>query len=380
MADFRMPSLGADMDAATLVAWNVAPGDAVHRGQIVAVVETQKGAIDIEIFEDGVVEALLVEVGAEVPVGTVLARVRGEGPVAAPPSPVAASAPPGGSPATAPRPTAVGDGPRLSPRARRRAVELGVDVSRVHGTGPRGAITAEDIEQAAAATPAPPPRAVEPATAMRGAIAAAMSRSKREIPHYYLAHTVDLDAALSGLRATNETRSVADRILPVALFVRAVAVALRGFPELNGFVRDGKFVAGTGIHIGLAVSLRGGGLINPAIHDADREDLPGLMAKIRDVTARARCGGLRASELADATITVTNLGEQGVHRVFGVIHPPQVAIVGIGAIATRPWVVDNVVVARPLVDLSLAADHRVSDGHHGGRFLRAVAHELGGPT
>lgn len=375
MADFRMPSLGADMDAATLVAWNVAPGDAVHRGQIVAVVETQKGAIDIEIFEDGVVEALLVEVGAEVPVGTVLARVRGEGTTAAAstpaPAPTLTSAP-------APTSSAVDDGPRLSPRARRRAVELGVDVSRVRGTGPRGAVTAEDIEQAAAAAATPPPRAPEPSVAMRGAIAAAMSRSKREIPHYYLGHTVDLEAALSGLRGINEARSVADRILPVALFVRAVAVALRGFPDLNGFLRDGTFVAGSGIHIGLAVSLRGGGLINPAIHDADREDLPSLMAKIRDVTARARCGGLRASELADATITVTNLGEQGVHRVFGVIHPPQVAIVGIGAIATRPWVVDNAVVPRPLVDLSLAADHRVSDGHHGGRFLRAVAHELGG--
>ena len=214
---------------------------------------------------------------------------------------------------------------------------------------------------------------------MRAAIAAAMSRSKREIPHYYLAHTVDLEPALRWLEARNAAVSIAERVLPVALLVRAVAEALREFPELCGFWKDGGFVPSPGIHVGLAVSLRDGGLVNPAIHDADQGSLPQLFERILDVTRRARAGQLRSSEFSDAAITITSLGDQGVDAVFGVIHPPQVAIVGFGAIAPRPWVVDDRVEIRRVVTLSLSADHRVSDGHRGGRFLRVVEQHLRAP-
>lgn len=368
--EFCMPSLGADMDAGTLVEWLVKPGDAVKRGDIVAVVETQKGAIDVEIYEDGVIERLVVEVGAEVPVGTVLATLEGheeheEHAVATPaPTPTPAS-----KPAMPPLPTP--SRIAASPRARRRATELDVALEAITGTGPGGAITFDDVE-AAARTTTPTPGG----DAMRTAIAAAMSRANREIPHYYLGHTVDLEPALSWLEAGNRDRPVRERILPIAVLVRAVAMSLREYPQLCGWYRDDRFVPSERIDVGLAVVTRSGGLLNPAIPAADEDDLAGLWAKIKDVTERARKGGLRASELAGGAITISSLGDRGVDTVYGVIHPPQVALVGIGTIAPRPWVVDGAVAVRRTVELTLAADHRATDGHLGARFLQHVARRL----
>jgi pyruvate dehydrogenase E2 component (dihydrolipoamide acetyltransferase) len=382
MADFVMPALGADMEAGTLVEWLVAPGDHVDRGQIVAVVETQKGAIDVEIYEAGVIEALVVPVGMEVPVGTVLARLRTEGEPATAAATVAAPSP---APSLAPSPvppvaTAAARAVepsasvRALPRARRLAASLGVDLGHVTGTGPDGVITGEDVERAAAppspsAAPSPAPVPVSASAGMREAIAAAMARSKREIPHYYLGHVVDMEPVLARITAANAARSPAERILPIAVFVRALALSLLEFPELSGWFREGRFEPAPRPHVGVAVSLRGGGLVAPAVHDADRGSVGELMGRIRDVIGRARAGGLRASELRDATITLTSLGDQGVDHVFGVIHPPQVAIVGFGTIAQRPFVVEGEVRPRRVVEITLSADHRVSDGHRGARFV-----------
>jgi pyruvate dehydrogenase E2 component (dihydrolipoamide acetyltransferase) len=254
----------------------------------------------------------------------------------------------------------------VAPRARKLAEQLGIDLAGIVGSGPDGSITGDDIERAAAA------RTKAPAQGMRQAIAAAMSRSKHEIPHYYLLHTIDLEPALIWLEARNRERPIKARLLPVALLVRAVALALVDHRELCGHVRDGVFVPGTGIHVGLAVSLRDGGLVNTALHDADRDTLDELMIRIAEVSQRARNGGLRASELSEATITVTSLGERGVDAVLPIIHPPQVAIVGFGSIRVRPWVDDDRVAPRRLIEASLAADHRVSDGHAGARFLAQI--------
>jgi pyruvate dehydrogenase E2 component (dihydrolipoamide acetyltransferase) len=207
---------------------------------------------------------------------------------------------------------------------------------------------------------------------MRAAIAAAMGRSKREIPHYYLSTTIDMSAALTWLRGENERRPMDERLLPVALLLKGVALALHEVPELNGHWIDGAFHKGPGIHVGCAISLRGGGLVAPAVHDADRKDLGALMRELRDVVARARAGSLRSSELADPTITVTNLGEQGADTGFGIIYPPQVAIIGFGRIAERPWIAADRIEPRPLMSASLSADHRASDGHRGGLFLAAL--------
>jgi pyruvate dehydrogenase E2 component (dihydrolipoamide acetyltransferase) len=215
---------------------------------------------------------------------------------------------------------------------------------------------------------------------MRRAIAAAMSRSKREIPHYYLASRIDFSAARRWIDAENRTRPVTRRLLPAALLVRAVALSVADVPETNGFFVDGAFRPGGGVHVGFAVSLRGGGLVAPAIHDADRRNLDEVMAAIVDLVARTRAGALRSSELSDPTITVTSLGDLGVDSVLGVISPPQVALVGFGRIAEQPWAEDGRLDARPVVTVTLSADHRVGDGHRGGLFLEAIARRLSEPS
>jgi pyruvate dehydrogenase E2 component (dihydrolipoamide acetyltransferase) len=387
-----MPSLGADMEEGTLVEWRVRPGDRVARGDIVALVETEKGLIEVEIFASGVVESIVVEPGATVPVGTVLATVRGdaeppgrEAPPAAPPAAasVAPSAPPPAPAAPAPPATVSAPGVppprvRVSPLARRIAAALHVDLAAVQGTGEAGTITKADVERAAAQAAALPAAAPTTAAApdhlaaMRRVIAAAMARSKREIPHYYLGTQIDMHRAMAWLAAENAHRPVTARLLHSVLLLRAVALAVREVPEVNGFWLDGRFSPAAGVHIGVAISLRQGGLVAPAIHDVDRKSLEQVMRDLLDLVKRTRAGVLRSSEVSDATITVTNLGDQGVETVFGVIYPPQVALVGFGRLVERPWAADGTVAPRPVISASLSADHRVSDGHRGGRFLAAI--------
>jgi pyruvate dehydrogenase E2 component (dihydrolipoamide acetyltransferase) len=282
----------------------------------------------------------------------------------------------------------------VSPLARREAEQLGVDLGAVVGSGPDGAIAKADVERAAgapaapAAPPAPkppptqPPPAAAPAdrqAAMRAAIGALMARSKREIPHYYLQLEIDMARALEWLHEANLARAVSDRLLPSALLLSAVARAVVQMPEMNGFWVDGAFRPGPGVHLGVAISLRGGGLIAPALHDADRKSLDEIMSGVRDLVQRARAGRLRGSEMSDPTITVTNLGERGVDLVHGVIYAPQVALVGFGAIRERPWAADGMLGVRPIVTATLAADHRASDGHAGGNFLTLIDRQLQNP-
>ena len=386
-----MPILTADMSAGTLVAWRVSPGDAVKRGQIVAEVETDKGLIDVEIFATGLVEKILVQPGTTVPTGTPLAIIREDAgaPAAAAPAPPPRAVPAPSVPEArvVPPPVEVRVAPgrlKISPLARKLAAELGIDPATIRGTGSGGVIRREDVEAAAAAKAAAPvaaPRAAADRQArLRQAIGVAMARSKREIPHYYLATAIDMDRAMSWLAEENVKRPVTERLLYGVLLIKAVAVALREVPELNAVWREGQAVASEAVHVGVAISLRGGGLVAPALHDVERRDLGDLMRGFRDLVQRARTGGLRSSELSDPTITVTSLGEQGVETVFGVIFPPQVAIVGFGKIVARPWSVEGQVTSRPIITATLSADHRVSDGHRGGLFLAALERRLQEPN
>jgi pyruvate dehydrogenase E2 component (dihydrolipoamide acetyltransferase) len=268
------------------------------------------------------------------------------------------------------------------------AEELGVDLGALSGTGPDGAITREDVEHAAAqrrVTPPAPvaPRAAPPArdraATMRSAIAAAMERSNREIPHYFLETRISLEPALAWLATLNAARPIAERVLPAALFVKAVAVAARAVPALNGFWRDGAFVPAAEVHVGLIVSLRQGGLLAPALRDTAEKTVPQLMSELRDVVARARAGKLRSSEVSGATISLTNLGDQGASRVFGVIMPPQVGLVGFGRVREEPVASGGLLGVGPVVDATLTGDHRASDGHVGSRFLAALARALADP-
>jgi pyruvate dehydrogenase E2 component (dihydrolipoamide acetyltransferase) len=214
---------------------------------------------------------------------------------------------------------------------------------------------------------------------MRKAIATAMARAKREIPHYYLATHIDMSRAMAWLQAENLKRSVPERLLYTVLLLKAVALATHDVPEMNGFWRDGAFKPGGGVHVGVAISLRQGGLIAPAMHDVDKKSLDEIMTGLRDLVKRTRAGVLRSSEISEATITVTNLGEQGVETVFGVIYPPQVALVGFGKVVERPWAANGMVGARPVMVATLAADHRASDGHRGGLFLATIERLLQEP-
>ncbi len=387
MGEFRMPSLGADMEKGTLVAWNVKPGDRVKRGDIIAVVETDKGAFDTESYEEGIVEKLLVEPGTKVPVGTPLALLRGAG---APSAPEPSQPPAMPAPALVPAPApVVPAGPHVhaSPLARKIAAELGVDLRSVQGTGPGGVIERADVERAAAAgrpAPAAPPSKPAPASSdfqagMRRAIATAMSRSNRDIPHYYLQTRIDMTAALGWLAEENRKRPIKDRLLPAVLTLKAVARSLRDAPELNGFWRDDRHQPSDAIHIGFAIAIRGGGLVTPAIHDTDKKSLDELMTALRDIIERTRSGHLRSSEMSDATITVTNIGDLGVETVFGVIYPPQVALVGLGRIAEQAWARDGMLGVHPVLNATLAGDHRATDGHRGAQFLDALNRHLQKP-
>lgn len=435
MIEFTLPSLGADMDQGKLVEWKVKPGDTVKRGQIVATVETSKANIDFEIWHDGTIQELIVQPGQTVPVGTVLATLLAPGemagaaeatkpvseaaaeiggePAPAPVSDQAAASAQSSAPAPEPKPERApatepaaqpvpaapaaepARRPRISPAARRHAEDAGLDVEALAGTGPDGAVMLEDVEHAIAARSEKPPQAApagreaekppqaeseKPPQAaqpdrnaeMRKAIAAAMSRSKREIPHYYLSENVPMKKAQQWLMAANEGRPITERLLMAVLQLKAVALAAKKFPEMNGLFTDGQYKPSSAVHVGVAISLRQGGLIAPAIHDVADKPLEQLMRDLSDLVKRTRAGSLRSSELSAPTITVTNLGDQGVDATYGIIYPPQVALVGFGRIAERPWAENGMLGAMPLMTASLAADHRVSDGHPGGLFLGAI--------
>ncbi|MGZ5042091.1 MAG: dihydrolipoamide acetyltransferase family protein [Usitatibacter sp.] len=363
MIELKLPSMGADMEEGKLLEWKVKPGEPVKRGDVVAVVDTTKAAVDVESWEEGTVHQQLVGVGETVPVGTVIATLLAPG----------ESAPPPGARPAAPSPPPTARKP-ISPAARARARELGIDVEKIPGTGPLGAVTIEDVVKAAGAA-----KPADRASEMRRAIAAAMSRSKREIPHYYLAETIPMARAAEWLAAENTRRPVTERLLMGVLQLKAVALALAKAPELNGYWRDGAFQPSPAIHIGVAISIREGGLIAPAIHDVDKKSLADLMRDLSDLVSRARAGSLRSSEMSDPTITVTNLGDGGVEAVYGVIYPPQVALVGFGRIQPRACAEDGAVRALPLVTASLSADHRASDGIRGARFLAELRDRLQHP-
>lgn len=391
MIEFKLPSLGADMDEGTLLEWKVGVGDTVKKGQVIAIVDTAKAAVDVECWQEGTVHELIAQPGEKMPVGAVLATLleAGEPParagtpglpagrpgetVAAPAGPVAKAALPPIMEKTEETPARRR---MISPAARKHADEKGVDLDAIVGTGPHGAVTLEDVEAAAGkpppTTPIPPPAPTNKSAEMRKAIAAAMARSKREIPHYYVAEDIPLVKALAWLQAENALRPMTERLLPAALLLKAVAAALQRYPELNGYWRDGAFAPATKANLGVAISLRQGGLIAPALLDAGAKPLTTLMRELTDLVKRTRAGSLRSSELSEATITVTNLGDQGSQAVFGVIYPPQVALVGFGRITERAWAENGGLKVLPLVTASLSADHRVSDGHRGALFLREL--------
>ncbi len=381
--DYAMPSLGADMDEGRVIEWRVARGDTVHRGDLMAVVETEKSDIDIEIWHDGVIEEFLVDIGQPVDVGTPIARLRSvDGTSVAPLAPPTVSAEPAPVPAPVPPPVTAPQGRvAASPLARRRASERGVVLSSLHGSGPGGAVVEADVLAAPAAS-APPVRADRPRRSpdtMRALIAERMATANREIPHYHLARDLDVGPLESWLGERNASRPITERLVPAACFIRAVAGAVARHRELNGWWTNDRFEPADSVNVAMAISLRRGGLVTPQIERADERTLDEVMAALTERVAAARSGNLRADWMTGATITITNLGDTGADMVHGVISPPQVALVGFGRSRPQPWVIDDAVVVRPIVTSTLAADHRATDGAIGSRFLATLAELIAHP-
>ena len=398
MIEFRMPSLGADMEDGTLVEWRVKPGDSVKRGDMIAEVDTQKGLIEIEVFDEGTIDQLVIKEGEKVPVGTVLATINPAGEKVSmirEPIPVMEKTVitekakadekkksikktlKEGSTESHPR-------IKISPLAKKIAEEKGVDFSTIKGSGPDGSIVKEDIELAVEMKVESHVELTggkkELATqSLRSAIALAMSRSNREIPHFYLETRIDMSNALEWLKETNKVRELKDRLLSVVLFIKAMAKAINEVPEVNAYWENGLHLKDA-INIGFAVSLREGGVVIPAILDAEQKSPIELMKLLKDLIPRARALKLRSSELSESTITLTSVGEGNVDKVFGVIYPPQVAILGFGNIREEAWAENGAISARPVVHVTLAADHRAIDGYLGGRFLTALKNNLQNPT
>lgn len=371
-----MPSLGADMEEGTLVEWLKQPGDRIHKGDIMAVVETQKGAIEIEVFSDGILRDCLAGPGDRVPVGEIIAILEGGEPSVAPTGKTAPAAPVADA-RVSQEPLA--SGRKVTPAARRLAQESGVDISRIVPDG-TGVVGLQQV-RALAETTAPPagPTGRTDLKEMRKAIAAAMARSKREIPHYYVSSDIDVTALMDWLARENAERSVADRLLYAVPLFAILARTLLETPELNGQYEAGEFSPSESVHAGIAIAMRGGGLIAPAIRDIDGKSLDELRGSLTDLVGRVRSGRLRSSELSGASVTFSNLGENTADTLMPIIYPPQVAIIGCGQIATRPWVKDGEVLIRQIMSITVAGDHRVSDGRSAARFLSRLEKHLATP-
>ena len=377
MIEFQMPSLGADMEDGILIEWKKKPGDIVKRGDIIAEVETQKGLIEIEVFDEGSIAELLIQEGTKVPVGTKMALIQpstieAEKPIELHPIMEKIS-----EPIIEEKTDTISI--KASPLAKKMAQENHIDLSKIIGTGPDGAITKEDIDASIKQSETAETEKIStPSEAIRMAVAAAMSKSNREIPHYYLEKKIDMTKALAWLQEANKQRTVDNRLLPVVLFIKAMAKSLKEVPDLNAVWENG-LLQKTEINIGFVVSLRNGGIIVPAIPQSDTKSADEIMTALNDLIPRARALKLRSSELSSSTITLTNLGDAGADTVFGIIYPPQVAIVGLGNITEQPFAENGMLGIRSLANVTLAGDHRATDGLTGSRFLSSLDKNLQNP-
>lgn len=336
-----MPSLGADMDQGKLMVWKIKAGDEVKKGQTIATVETTKSAVEIESFRDGKVMELVAKEGEEFKVGSIIAifDVQGE------------------EVKEVPEPRR-----KISPAAKKLAQEMRVDLSLIKGSGSGGQIELKDLKATA------PTSVVN----LREAIARAMAKSKKEIPHYYLKNRISLDPLMAWVDKKNSVLPAAERLMLPTVLLKGIILAIREFPMMNGYFENGTFGKKDSVHVGMAIALKSGGVLVPAILDAETLDLPHLNASFQDLLIRTRKGELKNRELTEGTITVTNVGDLGSHEVFGIIFPPQVALIGLGRIHREPLVDGDVIRPGFVIDVTLSADHRVTDGLLGSRFLALV--------
>jgi len=373
MPEITMPRLSDTMEEGTLAAWLKQPGEQVHRGDLLAEIETDKATMELESFEEGVLERILVQEGETVPIGQPIAVIgSGDGAAPPPPAPVP-PAPPTGTPVKA------------SPMARAIARDQGIDLSTVTGSGPGGRVVKADVEAVAApaapAPAAPAPAPAKPAAAdveevplsgMRKTVARRLVESMQSAPHFYLTIQVDVDALLE-LRA-ELNRRLADEGTKLSvndLLVKACAVTLRAHPDINVSWGGDKLLRHRRVHVGIAVAVEGG-LIVPVVRDADQKSVSQISREAKALIERARAGKLRPDEFTGGTFTISNLGMFGIDQFTAVINPPEAAILAVGTTTSEPVVHDERLATRQRMKLTMSIDHRAVDGATGAQFLAGL--------
>lgn len=412
MTDIQMPRLSDTMEEGVIANWHKQVGDKVARGEVVAEIETDKALMELEAYDDGVLEKILVEAGTTVPIGEPIA-VLGDGsgsaaeaaPAPAAPAPAAAEpaaeeAPAAPAPAAAPVETAApaesGSKPKASPLAKAVAKEKGVDLGTVQGTGPGGRIIRADIEAAASAAPvepAPAPAAQASAPAVvnddveeiplsniRKVTAKRLTESKQNAPHFYLTSAIDVTELLEFRASLNERLQSAGgpKISVNDLIVKAVATSLRANPAVNVSFAGDKMLQHKRINLGVAVAIEGG-LVVPVVKDADRKSVSEIATESRELAGRAREGKLKLDEMSGGTFSISNLGMFGIEQFSAVINPPEAAILAVGAARDEVQVRDGEFVARKILRVTLSADHRAVDGAVGAAFLQQFTSLLEDP-
>jgi pyruvate dehydrogenase E2 component (dihydrolipoamide acetyltransferase) len=411
----NMPKLGFDMQEGQLINWLVKPGDTLKQGQIVAEIESDKATVEVESYVEGTVLQLLVEAGSWVPIGAAIAVVGQPGeavdlaalgvsgatqqaaaPAPPPAAPAQAAPPPAPSPAPAPEPApaqsgnghGLPEGVRASPLARRIARDSGIDISRVQGTGPQGRVVRADVEafkESGVAAPAKPARPMPafvplqagpdsesiPTPRLRQRIAARMTDSKQTVPHFYVTSEIDMGAALDLRKELNERREEDDKVSVNDLIVKAAALALREFPNINSTFNGETILRHNRIHVGIAVAVEGG-LLNVVSQDADVTPLTMMAGRHREMIARARAGKVKPEDIEGETFTTSNLGAYEVENFIAIINPPAAAILAVGSARQVPVVVDGELAVGWRMKASISADHRVTDGAEAARFMQTL--------
>ena len=371
------------MDEGRIVVWHKRVGDAVAAGEVLFEVETDKATMEVESPAAGTLRRILFAADSSAPVATVIALISDSpdeqlpsdagGPQVPKPSqpagvPPASGRLPSGRGPSEPESLASSDSDRVrsSPAARKRAQELGVDISKVRGSGPGGRVTLEDVDGATSPASSPGERR-EPLSRMRRAIGERMTRSVREQPQFSISRDVDMSAA-------NEARKKAGASYTDAILA-ACAKALRDHPRLRARIEGDALVTADAIHVGIAVALDDG-LLVPVLRDADKKDLSELARERELLEQHARAGKLAEHESAGAIFTVSNLGTLGVDRFTAIVNLPEAAILAVGRVADRVIAKEGSAAVRPMATLTLSVDHRVADGATAARFLTAVAERL----
>jgi len=422
-----MPKLGFDMAEGTLVRWVVQEGEPIQKGAVLAEIETDKATVEVESTFEGIVAKHLVPAGEIVPVNTPIAVVAAPGESienlpevagAAAEKPAAANAEPtpaAMATAAAPKTEDLPSGRvKASPLARRMAAEMRINLQAVAGSGPGGRITKRDVQahlaapaataaptvKAAPSAPAAAPTAAKPAPApiplaplasiptpadeivplnrLRAAIGRRMVEAKQQVPHFYITHEYDVAALLDLRVQANALLPDEEKISVNDFIIKAAALALRQFPNLNASLQGDQIVRHGAVNIGVAVAVEGG-LLTVVCRDADRKPLRQIAVEVRSMAGRAREGKVRPDDIEGSTFSISNLGMFDVEHFIAIINPPEAAILAVGSGRQIPVVQDGQIQPGWRMKATLSVDHRVSDGAEGARFLQALAAYLEQP-